>query len=166
MALTRERLCELLDYDPATGVLTWKVTRKGGASRGEQAGWIETNGYRRLTVERRRYPAHHLIWMMVYGVWPPQEIDHKNRVRHDNRLSNLRLATRAQNLINTGKWSTNTSGFKGAYRPSATQKWRALISIDGKQRCLGYFATAEEAAAAYSAAAEKHYGEFAEAVKQ
>lgn len=88
-------------------------------------------------------------------------IDHANGDTLDNRRSNLRLASRGQNAVNTGLRSTNRSGFKGvSFRRQGA--WRAYIGIARRTIHLGYFATAEEAARAYDAAALDHFGEFAQ----
>lgn len=89
------------------------------------------------------------------------ETDHKNRCGLDNTRSNLRPATRSQNVANQELTSRNTSGIKGVCFAAWAGKWRALIRIDGQTRHIGYFSTAEEAAKAYDDAARKRFGEFA-----
>lgn len=90
-----------------------------------------------------------------------KHVDHRNGDRLDNRRSNLRPATRSQNLCNSGKKRHNTSGFKGASWHRENQLWEASIRKDGKRRTLGYFPTPEEAARAYDAAALQLHGQFA-----
>src|SRR4051812_34139236 len=97
-ALTQQRLRELLDYCPETGVFT-RRTKKGHERSGDVAGYRDTHGYIKLSVDYKRYYAHRLAWLWITGVWPPQ-IDHINRDRADNRLENLRVATPAQNAAN------------------------------------------------------------------
>lgn len=88
-------------------------------------------------------------------------VDHINGIKHDNRRSNLRLCTTAENQRNRGKNSNNTSGFKGAHWNTATGRWKSAIRVDRKDVFLGYFDTPEEAHKAYCAAAAKYHGEFA-----
>jgi len=88
-------------------------------------------------------------------------IDHINLNKLDNRRENLRVCTHQQNQFNTTKRSDNTSGFKGVYFDKQNQKFRASISIDGKNKYLGLFDTAEDAHECYKQAALKHHGEFA-----
>lgn len=160
-----ERLHELLEYEPDTGLLRWRVAQSRRVKAGDIAGTPSSNGYINVQVDGKLYLSHRLIWTMQTGEWPPlgTEIDHRDRDKHNNRWSNLRLATRAQNIINRGIGRNNTSGFRGVslYRP--LNKWRARISHKGNQIALGYYDTPEEAGEAYRKAARDIYGEFAEA---
>lgn len=107
-------------------------------------------------------PKYYRIWRENHGELPPDHlvIDHKDRDRTNNELSNLRLATIQQNSYNQEKHST--VGVKGVYLCGRlTKPWQAQIRIDGKKVNLGRFATKEEAAEAYRKAAIEHHGEFA-----
>lgn len=152
--MTSEKLKELLHYDPETGVFIWKVDRRGPAKAGTIAGRIKDNGYRDISVYSKRYQAHRLAWLYVYGVWPKEQLDHINGLPDDNRISNLREATNAENNQNIGKYSNNTSGYIGVDRQHKTNKWRARIQVDRVPTCLGLFDTPEEAYAAYLKAKE------------
>jgi hypothetical protein len=149
MTLSAERLRELLDYDPETGVFRWKaVSSKNQVRVGDVAGCVETNGYRRIRVYGRAYQAHRLAWLHVYGRWPVGEIDHINGAKDDNRISNLREATRSENLQNQRRATRGSkTGFLGVY-PSFG-KFGAQIMLAGKTRHIGTFETAEQAHAAY-----------------
>ena len=119
---SQERLKELLNYDPDTGVFTWKVKRHGVTS-GSEAGCIEKYGYRYIKVDGAQYFAHRLAWMYVHGVDPAElQIDHVNQVKDDNKMSNLRLATHQQNQRN------NKS--KGICLHKKSNKWHANIRIN------------------------------------
>jgi hypothetical protein len=156
--LTADRLREVLDYDPGTGIFVAKVKRRGRCASGAEAGRIAL-GYRRITVDRRDYPAHRLAWLYVHGEWPQGPLDHVNRKRDDNRIANLRLATDSQNKANRPAQANSTSGIKGVYK--RYRRWTAQICVQGRRLNLGTFATAGEAEAAYQAAAREHYGKFA-----
>jgi hypothetical protein len=96
------------------------------------------------------------------GRWPYGELDHINGEKADNRFANLREATHSQNCHNIRRRpKTNTTGFKGVTYFARCRTFRAKIHVDGRYLSLGYFATAEEAHAAYCAAATEHFGEFA-----
>ncbi len=153
-------LRELLAYDPETGVFTWRV-RASNMPKGSVAGGLNGHGYILIWVRGRKYGAHRLGWLYTFGEWPPHEIDHINGARDDNRLANLRLATRAQNEANTRRSSRNTSGVKGVSWHKRTSTWRAHIVVNGKQKHLGHFTSINAAAAAYQTAAATHFGEFA-----
>jgi hypothetical protein len=156
MELTAERLRELLDYDPETGVFRWKMNRR----RGKVAGTLRPDGYRQIGIDGCLYLEHRLAWLYVNGEWPADEIDHRNRERAGNQVESLRPATRPQNFANSiGKGST--SGFKGV--SAYGQKWRARICVEGNHIFLGYFDTVDDARAAYWQAAQKYCGEFARA---
>lgn len=153
--LTVDRLHEVLDYNPETGVFTRRVTRPGRV-----AGSVNSTGYLQIEIGGRTYCAHRLAWLYTYGEWPPNELDHINRNKSDNRISNLRPATRQQNCWNTRRhFKTKPKGV--SFEPQRRgKKYRA--SIQGRERrlSLGLFNTAEEAHAAYKAAALTLFGEF------
>jgi hypothetical protein len=154
-----ERLREVLSYDADTGIFRWRVTR-GHVRAGLIAG-TSTDRYIIIGVDGRDYRAHRLAWLYVHGRWPAVALDHKNRNKHDNRLDNLREANKSLNSINTGLRSTNTSGYRGASFAKRENKWVAQITVNGQNMNLGYFATAQEAGAAYDEAALLYFGEFA-----
>jgi hypothetical protein len=159
MMVTAERLREVLSYDPMTGVFVWKTPTGRRIRVGSVAGTVNPDtGYRIITIDRRMYPAHRLAWLYEHGQWPPSALDHKNRIRDDNRMANLRPATRSQNRANSAT-VRNKSGFKGAVA-YGKRHWQARIVIDGKSRNLGVFDTPAKAHAAYVSCAKAHFGEF------
>ncbi len=161
--LTIERLKELLNYDPDTGVFTWRVWRGGRAEIGSKAGSIGATGYVYICVDQKSVVAQRLAWAMVHGELPTKHVDHINGDRADNRISNLRLAVRSQNNANSRLRKDSTSGFKGVSFSKKMNKWYGQIRVNGKLIYLGSYRTPEEAHVAYVAAAEKHFGEFARA---
>ncbi|HKY44903.1 MAG TPA: HNH endonuclease [Pyrinomonadaceae bacterium] len=154
--LTQSRLQELLHYDPETGVFCWKVNRRGKAKAGTTAGTI-SEGYVLIRIDGTAYRANRLAFLYMTGKWPPNNSDHENIDRGDNRWINLRPATTAQNNANVRKRSA--VGFKGV--SIAREKFRSQIKADGKLKHLGYFPDAVAAAKAYDAAAIEYHGEFA-----
>lgn len=164
--LTQDRLRDLLSYDPESGEFRWRKSFKGSVRAGDRAGCLDKHsGYWVIKVDRKTYGAHRLAWLYVHGQWPGG-IDHRGRVRSDNRLSQLRAATSSENNRNRSVSSRSQSGLKGAAADDQSvrrKKWRARIRVNGKNVCLGRYATAEEAHAAYEAAAKKYFGEFAHA---
>jgi len=154
MTLTANRLRELLCYDPETGNFS-------RAKTGKRAGWLDVHGYRRVSIGGVKYYAHRLAWLYMTGEWPSNEIDHTNTDRSDNRWANLRVASSSDNKGNRRCQKNNSSGFKGVYWASHASRWRAEIKRGPKRYRLGYFPTRLAAAAAYEAAANKLFGEFA-----
>lgn len=155
-----ERLRECFEYNPETGAITNRVQR-GGHKVGLEIPATPSGGrYRRAQCDGVRILCHRIAWAWYYGYWPDRFIDHINGDGFDNRICNLRLATRAQNGRNRGRNSNNTSGYKGVSWDSKDKKWRAKIQVNGKQCYLGNFSSAEEARDAYAEAAKKAHGEF------
>ena len=150
MLITLDELYELVDYDPVGGVFKWHVSRKG-VNAGDVIGSSQNRGYMRMMVRRRSYLLHRLAWFYVHGKWPNADIDHINGDRTDNRICNLREATRAQNLQNrTAASRSNKSGFLGV--SANKNRWSSRIYLNGQLQYLGTFDTPEEARAAYLAA--------------
>ena len=150
--LTQELLHHLFDYDATNGNLIWRV-KKNRAKPGAVAGNI-SHGYCRIKINKKHYGAHRLIWLYHFGVMPENDIDHINGNPADNRLENLRLATRAENKQNLRKPRTdNKSGYLGVSKNR--KKWIAQIGINGKYHHLGSFDTPELAHEAYLEAKTK-----------
>lgn len=158
-SLKHERLVELLSYSPDTGIFSWKQSI-GRVKKGQEAGWLSWNGYIKIAMDNKDYPSHRLAWFYVYKEWPKEDLDHIDGLRTNNRISNLREATRSQNLQNKRKQRNNASGFIGVSFNKERNKWDARLKAQGKQICLGLFKTAEEAAQAYEEAAANYFGEF------
>jgi hypothetical protein len=97
--LTHSLLLELLSYDPATGLFT----HLKGKNKGDVAGWSNDDGYVYLTIRGTKYQAHRVAWFYSHGTWPVYEIDHKDRVRNNNKLDNLRDVTHQVNATNKEK---------------------------------------------------------------
>jgi hypothetical protein len=165
MDLMQKRLKELLSYDPLTGVFLWLQDR-GGKRAGDEAG-CRKRTYIAISVDDRVYRAHHLAWLYMTGEWPDPFVDHRDLDKHNNVWTNLRLATKSQNMANVGLIKSNKSGLKGVSRYRAGENygkpWQAQIQKDGRTIYLGHYATKEEGHAAYCEAAEKIFGEFARA---
>lgn len=141
--LTQELLKEILEYNPDTGHLTWlsnKYARKVWV--GGRAGSLRKNGYREIKLFKKTYKEHRLIWFMVYGYWP-KVVDHINHVRDDNRLSNLREVTHAENMRNLSNNSNTITGEQGIHYRN--HKYYAVIKLNGKKVFQKSFDTFEEA---------------------
>lgn len=159
MTITAEQARAFFIYYPETGNLYHKVTRRG-VQVGQKAGSLKKDGYIHVKFRGVEYYAHRLAWLITYGEFP-ELLDHIDRDRSNNRLSNLRSATHAQNAANSAARRDSRSGVKGVR--ANRNRWIASISIGGQYKHLGSFATIEEASAAYKAAAVQQHKEFARA---
>jgi hypothetical protein len=158
--LTQERLKELLSYDPETGVFRWLVKPSAQVGAGDVAGSTRLNGYRCIKIDRHGYQAHRLAWLYVYGIWPTDQLDHKFGVRADNRIAELREATRVENGRNRKMHRNNSSGFRGVSWNKFKRKWCAQIRLPGRIIYRGQFNTAKEASDSYEAKAKELFGDF------
>lgn len=156
----RTEAMSLLRYNPETGLFTWRISR-GPCAAGDAAG-TPKDGYVQINVLRRLCKAHRLAWLFMTGNWPPKGfvIDHKDKVRSNNRWGNLRLADARQNGTHSSARSDNTTGCTGVYRQGNAPGWQARLFKDGKGIHLGYFQSFEAAAAARVEAANRVYGAF------
>lgn len=166
--LPQSDLKELFDYDPDTGILTWRIrpadhfkTRQAFDAwntkyAGKAAGSLNNDGYLQVGINGNRFQAHRIIYKWLHNE-EPEQIDHINHVRDNNRSVNLRAATNQINGMNRNMNSNNTSGVMGVswFKPSS--KWRADIWADGKQINLGYFDAKKDAINARQSA-ETEYG--------
>ena len=162
--ITQKRLKELLRYDPETGEFVWAIDRSSKVRAGHVAGHKHAQyGYIYIGIDGMRYRAHRLAWMYVFGEHPDAWIDHINGDVQDNRIRNLRKATPSQNQQNRGGAQRNSkSGLLGVqwwspYGQIVSKPWRAMIRFGGKRLSLGYYATPEEAHAAYMTAKTKFH---------
>lgn len=153
--LTQERLKELLDYNPETGVFTWKAKSAPAASKvkiGDVAGSFETKGYKRIKINYKQYKSHRLAWLYVNGRWPAEELDHIDGNPGNNSISNLRECSRAENTENRAPQGKHSSGLIGVSWNERKQKWKAVIAKDRKSIFLGYFHCKYEAHKEYQQA--------------
>lgn len=154
-------LRRVLHYDPLTGLITAAVDIGRRAPAGSVMGNYDKDGYLVLQVAGRKFKAGRVAWLLMTGKWPVEEVDHEDGVRDNNIWTNLREATRRNNVINT-KRATGVSGLRGVMRDSKNPTlWRARITYRNYQKWLGPFKSPEEASVAYLVAAEQIHGEFA-----
>jgi hypothetical protein len=164
-------LRDLLDYDPDSGVFTWRTRGRAHFGRDNQwrnwngrypglvAGTVGPRGYRAIAVLGHLYPAHRLAWLYVHGQWPEGQIDHVNGGRDDNRIGNLRDVSSAENAKNRRLTRKSATGRIGVneYAYGRRKQYVARIRVDGRLHHLGYFDTVEQASAARSEA-EARFG--------
>ncbi len=142
-----ERARELINYNPETGSMVWRLTR-GRAVSGEIATYVRHDGYATLRMDRKHYYAHRVAWLVIHGSWPKCQIDHINGVRNDNRLENLRESNQSENLQNMGK-RVGVSKYTGVHLCRKTGKWISEIRHKKKKHYLGRFENEADAYQAY-----------------
>jgi hypothetical protein len=170
---TQKILLELLRYDPESGLLYWRsrslewfkvvtdqttinARSRWNARHAEKVAFTSNSrGYYTGSILAKNYFAHRVIWKMVHGV-EPKVIDHINGNGLDNRITNLRSVSQSINCRNARTKSNNTSGINGVSLHADTGKFRANLTVDGKQHHLGLFSTVGEAEAARKMAEKKH----------
>ena len=171
--ITQKYLKAIFQYDPDTGVFTWRQrpldhfknshrhniwnTKHAGAI----AGSLTPVGYWRITINNKSYKAHRLAWLYTYGKWPKGQIDHMDGNKLNNRIDNLRRASNAENNRNVGLKKSNNSGYKGVSWSKREEKWQVFIGVNGKNKNLGYYTDPQEASEAYIQAARIYHGKFA-----
>jgi hypothetical protein len=173
-SLCVETLRQILSCDFETGALTWKkrdvsmfnhssqdAGRHAASWNSQFAGKVaftsrHNKGYMRGVIFGEHYLAHRVVYALANGEWPKDQIDHKNGIRSDNRLVNIRSASRSENNRNAKVRTTNKSGVMGVAWCSRREKWRARIRSSSKQIHLGYFNCKSAAAIVRAVASAKH----------
>jgi hypothetical protein len=158
-----DRLRLLCSYDPVNGGLLWTSNRQK-VVWGSRVGTLRKDGYRQVRIDGGQYREHRLVWLWHHGD-VPEQLDHINGVRDDNRIENLRPCNHSQNQYNTGPHSDNTSGYRGVCFDKGKNRWKArmMVTIDGvsTRHVIGMFNDPDEAAVAYNLEALRLFGEFA-----
>lgn len=152
--ITVERIRHLFDYDSETGAFSHRI-----GNRVTPIGFVITG--LGMYVDGEHHKTSRFIWLHYYGEWPPQDqwVDHKDGIKSNNRIDNLRLATPTQNQQNKAGYGSYAKGV--TWRNRKEKPFQAKIRVNGDRIHLGSFATEEEAAEAYRQAAKEHHGEFA-----
>lgn len=147
-SLTIDRAKELFSYDRERGLLFWKERPESdfkspmacacwnGKLAGKQAGYTTKEGYVCIGIEGQTIRAHRVIWLLETGEWP-DEIDHENGNKSDNRFGNLSDAGHVSNMRNLPLRSSNKSGHHGVMWEKSKALWVARIPVNGKLKTLG-----------------------------
>lgn len=157
-SLTQETVRKLFDYR-SDGNLIWKIKAANCVHIGDVAGGKKSDGYYVVPVCGKYRTVHRVIFLWHNG-YIPDYIDHLDNDKSNNRIENLRPATKSQNGCNRKLLRNNTSGFKGVRWHKLKSKWQSSIMFNSKAIHLGYFSTPEDAYIAYCDAGRKYHGEF------
>jgi hypothetical protein len=170
--LDQKMLQSIVSYDPDTGVMIWlpknvvkhQDKRWNTIFAGKQVGRIESDGYLGTNIKvgniQKSVKIHRLAWLYMFGHFPDGPLDHINRIKSDNRISNLRIANASLNGHNIESFSTNKSGVKGVSWCKLSKKWKAIFVFRGKHMHLGLYVDIENAKNAYALASYLHVKEF------
>lgn len=169
--ITRERLAELLHYDPLTGLFIRKVRTSNRIKVGDVAGCVNPEGYVQISVDGKPFLAHRLAWLYVHKEWPQNLIDHVNGDKKDNRIANLRAANNTQNMHNAPYGSKSKTGIKGIHCWNTIRGgkeysyWVASVRLGKGKRKIKHFPQTEDGlrlAVEYLSTLRRiHHGDFA-----
>lgn len=175
--LRPEEVRKLFNYDEISGHLTWNIGKRR-VRRGDRAGTVSTQGYRVVTLNGKSYMEHHLIWVWMMGEWPSSKVDHRDRVRANNKWVNLRPASDTQNQGNrTDNADPQKTSKRGVVKKVVVRRkldplnprqrvtiledtYIARIMYKGQHIHLGTFSSEDLAHEAYKLAHLKYHGEF------
>jgi hypothetical protein len=161
---TIDQIRRAINYDPVNGTFSWTYDESVYINyRGKPTGLTGPRGHKKIVYHGIQLKAHHVAWAIYYGEWPI-ELDHEDNDRGNNRIKNLRKATRQANQMNRIISKNNTSGFKGV-TGRKHGGFEAKIVVQKKYIHIGKYRTAKEAAMAYDVAALQHHGAFAKTNK-
>lgn len=142
---SQERLKELLDYDPITGILTWKNHKNRTDLNGKPCGHARNkDGHLSCEINSIKYFAHRIIYKWMTGE-DPVIMDHINGKGDDNRWHNLRNVTHRENSLNSKLPIDNKSGCAGVYYHEKQERWHANVRQFGKSIHLGSYKDKETA---------------------
>jgi hypothetical protein len=149
-------------FDHKDGHLYWKKVIHPNKQYlvGKEVGSIHKTGYRHVTWLGKVHKSHRLIFMLHHGYLPP-EVDHINGDRADNRIENLRPATRSENQCNRNALASNTSGYPGVSWHKASKAWLVRVMKNGKSHLIGYFKDLELAGLVATEARSLYHGAYA-----
>lgn len=159
--ITQSRVRELLNYDPESGELCWRISRGNRIPAGKVIKCVGNHGYIVVRIDGVLHLAHRIIYLYMTGNFPERFLDHVNGNRTDNTWANLREASLFENSQNTKIRSDNRSGIKGVYRPRGKDFWIARINYKGQHHHLGVFSTKQDAGEAVRGARDALHRQFA-----
>ena len=147
-------------FEYKDGELYWKIDKGANAKAGSLASSNAGDGYKKVVLNGKAHKVHHIVYELHHG-YRPEQIDHINGNRADNRIENLRPATNQQNQYNAKLRSDNKSGIKGVSWHKTTNKWMVSLRVDGKQKHFGLYFDIDYAKFVADAMRHKYHKEFA-----
>ena len=160
--MTQEKLKSLFHWNGKN--FYWKIDR-GGMKAGDIAGVSSHRGYRKISIEGKKYYEHRLVWLWHHGSMPKSIIDHIDGNTENNAIENLQDVKQSINAQKQIIRSTNKSGYKGVCWDKSRKRWIASITVDLKHIMLGRYEKIEDAISARQNAAEMYHCKATEAAK-
>lgn len=157
MNVTQEDALEFFNYED--GKLSWKKRLARRTVVGKQISFVENTGYIRVRFKGKLYSVHQLIFLMHHG-YIPEYIDHIDGDKLNNRIENLRSATKSENALNKKVRVDSFSGIKNVHWYAPLNKWAVKLSVNKKQKHIGYFSDLELAELVAIEAREKFHNQF------
>lgn len=155
--IDQETVKKLFHYDAESGMLLWRYGNGRNVKPWQEAKAPNGQGYYTVKINGTSYRVHRLIWLYVHGNFPDKYIDHKNRVRNDNRLCNLRDVNTTDNAQNISLPSHNKSGHIGVSWIKSHNCWTVFVKVNKKNKWLGYYKNLDDAVAVRKAGEKQHY---------
>jgi hypothetical protein len=152
----KQRVTELFEYNKEDGILLRKISQPK-TKVGSIAGCVTPKGYRYVQFDGRKYAVHRLIWLLEFGCFPEQTIDHIDGNKLNNKIENLRDVPVKQNCENKGVQANNKLGVRGVCYKPRIKKYVAQIQNNGKNTHLGCFDNIDSASKAYELAAQQMF---------
>jgi hypothetical protein len=158
--ITQDYLKSILNYEEASGIFTWKVSKAKNIKIGSVAGIHDKCGYWIIRIDKKNYRAHRLAWLYMNGNFPNKYIDHIDNNKINNIYRNLREANDVENGRNKGLQLNNSTGYKGVSFCNLNKKFKAQARFNGKTKTLGYFKSALDASNKYINFVKELHGDF------
>jgi len=155
--IDQETVKKLFHYDAESGMLIWRFGNGRNVKPWQEVKAKNGNGYYTAKIHGKSYLAHRLAWLYVHGSFPNKYIDHKNRIRNDNRLCNLRDVNTTDNAQNISLPSHNKSGYIGVSWIKSHNCWTVYVKVNKKNKWLGYYKNLDDAVAARKAGEKQYY---------
>lgn len=155
--ITYAELHNLFEYKDG---FLFRKKSAGNRKANDKVGSYNDEGYLQTKINKKYYKVHRLIFLMHYG-YLPELVDHINGIKNDNKIENLRPATKYENRLNSTKKIINKSGYKNVSWNKAKNKWVVSIEAKGKLQYRGFFDDIELADLVAQEARDKFHGKFA-----
>ena len=155
--IDQDTVKNLFHYDAESGMLLWRNGNGRNVKPWQEAKALNGHGYYTVKINGTSYSVHRLIWLYVYGSFPNKYIDHKNRIRNDNRLCNLRDVNTTDNAQNISLPNHNKSGHIGVSWFKLQKAWTVYVKVNKKNKWLGCYKNLDDAIAARKAGEVKYY---------